>query len=80
MNPQSSQLGAQTIALGGEGQGAREVVCISGLSPVGSEQLVGFLWCQRGRKNTFVKSHFSVRNAPHPENQADAPFSWVEMF
>lgn len=42
LNPQSSQLGAQNIALGGEGQGTQQVGSITGLSPVSPEQLVAF--------------------------------------
>lgn len=36
INPQSSQLGAQSIAVGGEGQGAQEVGSITGLRLVSS--------------------------------------------
>lgn len=37
ISPQSSQLEAQNIALGGEGQGARQVGSITGSSLVSSE-------------------------------------------
>lgn len=36
ISPQSSQLGAQSIAVGGEGQGAQEVGSITGLRLVSS--------------------------------------------
>lgn len=40
ISPQSSQLGAQNIALGGKGQGAQQVGSITGSSLVSSERLV----------------------------------------
>lgn len=40
ISPQSSQLGAQSIAVGGEGQGAQGVGSITGLNLVSSVQLV----------------------------------------
>lgn len=40
LSPQSSQLGAQNIALGGEGWGAQEVGSITESNLVSSEQLV----------------------------------------
>lgn len=42
LSPQSSQLGAQNIALGGQGQGTQQVGSITGLSLVSPEQLVAF--------------------------------------
>lgn len=42
LSPQSSQLGAQNIALGGKGQGAQQVGSITGSSLVSPEQLVAF--------------------------------------
>lgn len=43
ISPQSSQLRTQSIALGGEGQGAQQVGSITGSSLAIPEQLLGFL-------------------------------------
>ncbi len=65
ISPQSSQLGAQNIALGGEGQGAQQVGSITGSSLVSSGQLVAVFvgsameemvcCCYNGNVQCFVK-------------------------